>query len=239
MKLLRSGILRAICSLIVGVLLLKYPSDALIWLTMVIGILFLLPGVVSIATYLVERKNARPETVTDSEGRVIAGGTPTFPIVAVGSIILGLFLALMPSTFVHFLLYVLAIILILGAVSQIMNIIRMKKMGEVSNGMFVVPCLILLAGMVLILKPGFVAKAPMVIIGIFCLIYGINELINSILGYRLKRQWEKSGYAEAEEIVDETEKAIENMERKAEEEAAEVIEEVEETVEESPENASE
>ena len=85
----------------------KYPTDTMTGITICIGVLFLLPGVFSLITYWSSKRNECPEQVLDSEGNVISGGKPIFPIVGLGSVILGLFLALMPATFVSILMYVL------------------------------------------------------------------------------------------------------------------------------------
>ncbi len=188
MKVLQSSIFRAICSIIVGILLIKYPTDTMTGITICIGVLFLLPGVFSLITYWSSKRNECPEQVLDSEGNVISGGKPIFPIVGLGSVILGLFLALMPATFVSILMYVLGAILVLGAINQFIVLINVKKIGKVSWGFYVLPSLILLTGLFVLLYPMESASIPLIIIGYCCLIFGITECINAFNGYRLRKE---------------------------------------------------
>ncbi len=157
-------------------------------ITVCIGILFLIPGIFSLITYWSAKKNERPEQVIDTEGNVISGGKPMFPIVGLGSVLLGLCLALMPATFVSILMYVLGAILVLGSANQILALINIKKIGRVPWGFYIVPSLILLTGLFVLLYPIESASLPLIIIGYCCLIFGITECINSLKSYRLRKE---------------------------------------------------
>ena len=97
MKILQSSVFRAICAIAVGIMLIKYPDNTVTWITIAIGVLFLLSGIISMVAYYHALKNASEYTITDAEGNVVSGQKPTFPIVGVGSAILGLILALTPT----------------------------------------------------------------------------------------------------------------------------------------------
>ncbi len=114
MKVLQSSFFRAVCAVIVGVLLIKYSDDTVRWITILIGVLFFLSGVISCAAYFGAKRHADDVQVFDANGNQVAGSRPVFPIVGLGSVILGIILALMPSTFVTGLMYIFAAILILG-----------------------------------------------------------------------------------------------------------------------------
>ena len=128
MKILRSSLLRAVCAIIVGVLLIQYPGGTVTWITVAIGVLFLLSGVISCATYLNAARNASTYKITDAEGRVISGGKPPLPIVGVGSVVFGALLAIKPDMFVAGLMYVLGAILILGALNQFMALLAARRL---------------------------------------------------------------------------------------------------------------
>ena len=51
MKLFQSAIFRAVCAIIVGILLLEYGGQALQWLTIVIGGIFFATGLISFIVY--------------------------------------------------------------------------------------------------------------------------------------------------------------------------------------------
>ena len=124
MKILQSSVFRAICAIAVGILLIKYPDNTVTWITVAIGVLFLLSGLISLIVYINARKNVSEYKIIDAEGRVVAGEKPTFPIVGVGSLILGFLLALTPNIFITALMYIIGGILILGAINQYMNLIK-------------------------------------------------------------------------------------------------------------------
>ena len=121
MKILQSSVFRSISAIAIGCLLIKYPDNTVTWITVAIGILFLLSGLISLIVYVHARKNVSEFKIMDSEGHVIAGEKPTFPIVGVGSLILGAMLALTPNVFITALMYIIGAILILGAINPFMN----------------------------------------------------------------------------------------------------------------------
>ena len=116
MKIFHSSLFRALCAIVVGVLILKFPQEGVTWLTMAVGELFLISGIVALVAYWFARRRRSEYVITDKQGRVVSGGQPTFPIVGAGSILLGLVLVIAPNRFVDGLMYVLGGIMILGGI---------------------------------------------------------------------------------------------------------------------------
>jgi uncharacterized membrane protein HdeD (DUF308 family) len=50
-------------------------------------------------------------------------------------------------------MYVLGVILVFAGISQIINLVNIRNWAQVGIGYFVVPILILLAGMIVLLNP--------------------------------------------------------------------------------------
>ena len=71
MKIFQSSIFRAICAIAIGILLIKYPDNTVTWITVAIGILFLLSGLISLIVYVNARKHVSEYKITDAEGRAI------------------------------------------------------------------------------------------------------------------------------------------------------------------------
>lgn len=209
MKLLQSSIFRALCSVVIGILLLKYPDNSVTWLTMAIGVLFLLSGIIALISYGIARRHASDYTITDAKGNVISGTQPAFPLVGLGSVILGLTLVLSPDMFVRWLMYILGAMLILGSVNQLIVLVAARRYGTVGVFFWVAPILILIAGIMIFVKPMESAELPMIILGWCMLVYGVTEAINSIMVYSLRRrvnrgQGESAEGQEAEEIKDDS-----------------------------------
>lgn len=214
MKVIHSSIFRAVCAIIVGVLLIQYREQTVTWITIAIGVLFFLSGVISLASYWAAKRNAEKmqgQILSDSNGKPIMGMMPKFPLVSVGSLILGLLLALMPQVFIAWLMFILAFILILGALTQFVNLASAAKMGRVGILFWLFPSALLLLGLLTIIKPSAIASAPLFIIGWGMLIYGVVELLNAFKVSNNKRIWlknqqkldSKETYVDVEEVKNE------------------------------------
>lgn len=210
MKIFQSSIFRAVCAIVVGALLIKYPDDSVTWLTVGVGILFLISGVIALIAYANAKKHAGEYTITDQQGHVISGGQPTFPIVGAGSVILGLTLALTPGVFVHGLMYILGGIMILGGLNQLVSLIGARRFGSVGLAFWIAPSLILLTGLFVILKPMESAELPLLILGWCSMLYGVTEMINAVkihsihrAAERKREEMERQRQAEEESVAEE------------------------------------
>lgn len=191
MKILQSSAFRAICAIAIGVLLIKFPDNTVKGITVAIGVLFLVSGLISCVTYFWSKRNVSEYKIYDAEGNLVAGEQPTFPIVGIGSAILGLILALTPTAFVSALMYVIGAILILGAINQYMNLINGRRYGRVSFWYWIMPTLIMLTGIYVLVKPMTPLSMAMLILGWCTLVYGVVELVNALKFYRDKKNWQQ------------------------------------------------
>lgn len=209
MKILQSSFFRALTAIAIGVLLIKYPDNTVTGIVITIGVLFALSGLISVLTYVIARRHESEYVIYDAQGRQIAGQAPMFPIVGIGSILLGTILAVMPGTFINALMYVIGAILILGAINQYLAIISVRRFGVSSLWFWLCPTLILLFGAFIIIKPMAPLSTAMFFLGWLTLFYGIVEALNSMLFYIGRRRWEK----EQEELLKglETTAAAEEM----------------------------
>lgn len=200
MKIFQSSIFRAVCAIVIGVLLVKFPQDGVTWLTMAIGALFLLSGIIALIAYWQAKRHAGEYTITDQQGRVVRGGQPTFPIVGAGSVILGLVLTLSPNAFVNGLMYMLAAVLILGGVTQLMALVAARRLGSIPFGYWVMPSVILLMGLFIVLKPFESAETSLQVLGWCSMVYGVIELVNALKIYRVRKASEVRVVKEVTEI---------------------------------------
>ena len=191
MRILQSSVFRALCAIVIGVLLIKFPDNTVKGITVAIGVLFLVSGLISCVTYFWSKRNVSEYKIYDAEGNLVAGEQPTFPIVGIGSAILGLILALTPTAFVSALMYVIGAILILGAINQYMNLINGRRYGRVSFWYWIMPTLIMLTGIYVLVKPMTPLSMAMLILGWCTLVYGVVELVNALKFYRDKKNWQQ------------------------------------------------
>jgi uncharacterized membrane protein HdeD (DUF308 family) len=192
MRILQSSVFRAICAIIIGALLIKFPDNTVKGITIAIGALFLISGLISCITYFWSKRHVSEYKIYDAEGNLVAGEQPTFPIVGIGSTILGLILALTPTAFVSALMYIIGIILVLGAINQYMGLLSGRRYGRVGLLYWLMPAVILLTGLYVMLKPMEPLNTAMLILGWCMLVYGVVELINALKFYRDKKSWIKA-----------------------------------------------
>ena len=193
MKVLRSSIFRAVCAIVVGALLVKYREQTVTWITVLIGVIFLVSGIISITAWFSAKRKGGAEGVDlyDAQGNLLTPPTPPFPIVGLGSVILGAVLALFPNSFVNGLMYILAAMLILGALSQFFNLTVARRFAKIGFAWWIVPTLVLLIGLIAIVKPSFIASAPLLVLGYCMIVYGVVDLIDTLKIHQCRKELRK------------------------------------------------
>lgn len=173
MKTMSYSVIKGICAVIMGVLLVTWPETAILYLVIAIGAMFLVPGAVAVLNYIFKERE---------QGAM-------FPIVSVGSLLFGLWLMISPAFFVGILMYVLGAVLVFAGISQVMQLVNARGWTQVSFGYYVMPVLILIAGLVVLLNPFAAATVPFIILGVSSIVYGITDIIN---GIRFRRKEDKT-----------------------------------------------
>ena len=205
MRIIQSSIFRALLAIVFGYLLVMYRNELLHWTTIAFGCLFFLSGLISVIAYYVEKRRVMniadrlqamsemrgDEMETPAEDDIKRSLLPTFPIVGIGSMILGVILAIMPTTFVHGMMYVVSGLLVLGALNMISNLIMAHKFASIGVGFWVMPILLLTLGVAMIVKPDLFAAMPFRILGWALIVYGVIECINAIKISQCHKQYER------------------------------------------------
>ena len=173
MKALNYSVIRGICAVLMGVLLVAWPEAAIVYLVIAIGAMFFVPSVFSLVGYFMK-------------GRQMG---LMFPIVSVGSLLFGLWLMVSPAFFVGILMYVLGVVLVFAGISQIVQLFNARSWTQVPMGYFILPVLILLAGLTVLFNPFAVVAIPFIILGVSSIVYGITDIINLI---RFRKKEEKT-----------------------------------------------
>lgn len=216
MKLLRISIIRAIAAIVVGVLLLKYGCNVLKGLTIALGIMFLIAGLLSLIGWVNSRRQKVEFKVYDNgEGTQDEAKQPMFPIVGLGSLLLGCILSLTQTDdFLVWALYLISAVLILGALNMIMNLVSARKMESVAPWMWILPLVVIAAAVFVMVSEvwpsgsstsasvkgmtaggeadSMVAPLSTLLLGITALVYAAIELFFSVVFYNIKRRFEKT-----------------------------------------------
>ncbi|MBO5251170.1 MAG: DUF308 domain-containing protein [Bacteroidaceae bacterium] len=184
MKTMSYSVIRGICAIVMGLLLVAWPEAAIVYLVIAIGAMFLVPGAVSILGYILK-------------GRALGA---MFPIAGVGSLLFGLWLMISPAFFVGILMYVLGAVLVFAGISQLVQLSNARGWAQVSFGFYVMPVLILIAGLVVLLNPFAAATIPFIILGVSSIVYGITDIIN-LIRFRKKEDKTMSGEVIIEDVT--------------------------------------
>lgn len=162
MKNINYAFVRSICALIAGLVLVMFPHEAGNYFVITVGALFMVPSLFSLIGYYAQRKDY----------------PIFFPIDAVGGVFFGLLLMLMPGFFANFLTFVLGFLLLIGAIQQLSILIAARHWSSVPVWSFIVPALILLAGIYAVTNPNGTRSTLFIIIGITLIVYSVFELVN-------------------------------------------------------------
>lgn len=166
MKSLGYPLLRSICAILLGILLVFWSQSAVMYLIVLVGCLFLIPGLISIFLFFYRK----------SEGKHLGWQQ----VLSVGSVLFGASLVLYPIFFEKTLMYALGLILTYAGLSEIVTLVSVRQWARVSYVFYIVPVLVILTGLFILFNPIQSANIPFIILGIACMVYGISDLIMAI-----------------------------------------------------------
>ena len=180
--------IRALCSFAIGGLLVSNPQSMTSMIVQIIGGIFIFSGLMPILNYWMP--NAQGQSIR-----------PFFPVVGIGSIMLGILLLLKPAVFVTALMYILGIFIAAAGANQLAALISARKVAPLHWWVFVWPVLLLCIGILILCHPMKSASLPFFILGIACIGYGFSDLFYALRLLYYRRQKEKE-YVDFEVVED-------------------------------------
>lgn len=179
MKFIGSYIFRSLCSLLVGLLLLFNAEQMPALIVRLIGFLFLLPGVFGVIVYLYGLFNRR------------AIVRPTFPLMSIGSILLGAYLELYPDSFVTYLVFLLGLLLLLAGVNQFLSMVNNRKVSPFSLLLMLMPMVLMGIGGYCVTHSSEAAGTLFKILGATCIYYGLSDMFLTLRTKHYARIFER------------------------------------------------
>ena len=82
-------------------------------------------------------------------------------------------------------MYILGAFLVLAGIQLITSLLSARRNSMVPAGFFVIPVLVLLAGILVLLNPFATASIPFIILGVSCIFYSLSDLISY---YKFRKQ---------------------------------------------------
>ncbi len=164
----RTMSLLGVLTILLGLVLIVFPENAINFICMAIGIILLIAGIVTVISYF-RTKKIMGESRFISIAPLIVGfleGT------------IGISILINSAYFISFLTFIFAMILLLHGINDIVKGIHMKKLGYQK---WLTPIIFGLIGIIFALivffNPFFTASALTVLIGIALIIDGLTEVI--------------------------------------------------------------
>jgi len=202
MRLIQSEFFRAVCMIITGALVVRYRQQTLTGITVVIGVMFFVSGLISCVSFFSNRrKMSKLPAENGSQG---ASPQPSMPscVVGLGCMLFGIVLALMPTTFLSFIEQILALLLIIGAISMMATLVALNREAKVHWAYWIMPTLILIVGIIVIAKPLELLSAPLFVTGWCMILYGVVDMLYTLKIYLYRRRMNKQMQAEEVEFED-------------------------------------
>ena len=163
-KFIRNKILLAVLSIILGVILIVRQKAAIDSLVYLVGIILLIAAVVFLIYFFMQKEKQ-----------------PAQLILAILSLILGLLFAIKPGLIVDIFPVLMGIILILSGLADLGHSITAPKGTGGRIFLILFSILVILVGVLCLFRPGAIANALALFLGI-CLLYnGIFDLILMIM----------------------------------------------------------
>lgn len=157
-------VVKSIISILLGAVLLLWPTEVLNYTVKIIGAVFCVTGIVSFLVSLRDQDERSARGLTSFNG--------------IGSIILGILLWSMADFFTNMLMYLLGFILIVAGIGQLVMLTSARRFGIIPVVSYLFPVVILLAGVIVFANPFSAKESIIMFFGAVTIFYGITDLIN-------------------------------------------------------------
>ena len=177
------SILTSIVILVIGIFLFIQPDTVIRMISIVLGILFLVPGITSLVDYFKENNSASL-------------------VVGIITILISLIMIIKTDLVASILPFILGIYFVVNGVSRLQYALELRKQGYSSfTTSLVFSILIMLCGILFIINPFEGALTLTKIIGIYMIIYAILDISNTVVikkGMKQVKQEMKNAVIEIE-----------------------------------------
>ncbi len=158
-----SGPMRALIALIIGVMMVVKPNEALTTVVKIIAAFILASGIVSMVVGIKQKKN---------------GSMPLMLFNAIINILIGAVLFLFPAFVARFIIYMIGFALLAFGIVQLIALLSAKRVVSMSLSVLVLPIIVTFVGAFLLFNP-FAESWMVIIAGASLIVYGASELFSS------------------------------------------------------------
>lgn len=170
----RSNWLTIIIVFVVGILLIVWHQriDILSWIVISAGLMLVIPGLYSLISAMVRKKE---------DGKINYSASSASIVASVGALALGIWMIVNPAFFVGLLAYIFAAILILYGIYHIIVIGFRAKPIIMPGWFYIIPVLMIIAGVVLLCTSVRTLNSVVVLItGIALVASAVNSMLETV-----------------------------------------------------------
>ena len=183
-----NGIIRGLAIMLVGLLLMFMSDSAMPLLIRVTGAVFFLPALVSMVNLYITR------TETSMLPKILIS------LINIGCMAFGLWLMILPETFMDFFTTLLAVLLFVFALYQVIVLVAAHKRMQISWGMIAAPLLLIVASIIMFAVSFDDAATVSIVFGICAVVAGLSDIVIS-LSVKKKAVNELSGQYKGGELL--------------------------------------
>lgn len=154
----------SIIAFVAGLILIIWPEIIKEYIVLIIGGLILSVGVASLIYYFIEKGKGYVSNILLLNAAVDS--------------LFGLILLIFPKFFAGLVMFLFGIVLLLFGISRLVKLIQASKVLDLHWGLYLVPSLTTLAGVLLFFYPNRTGNLLFIIFGIILLAYSISDFVS-------------------------------------------------------------
>lgn len=154
----------SIIAFVAGLILIIWPEIIKEYIVLIIGGLILSVGVASLIYYFIEKEKGNVSNILLLNAAVDS--------------LFGLILLIFPKFFAGLVMFLFGIVLLLFGISRLVKLIQTSKVLDLHWGLYLVPSLTTLAGVLLFFYPNRTGNLLFIIFGIILLAYSISDFVS-------------------------------------------------------------
>lgn len=154
----------SIIAFVAGLILIIWPEIIKEYIVLIIGGLILSVGVASLIYYFIEKEKGNISNILLLNAAVDS--------------LFGLILLIFPKFFAGLVMFLFGIVLLLFGISRLAKLIQASKVLDLHWGLYLVPSLTTLAGVLLFFYPNRTGNLLFIIFGIILLAYSISDFVS-------------------------------------------------------------
>lgn len=187
----KSSLFYGLLVIAIGILLIVFNNrgELLSWVVILAGLALIIPCVFTLANAINDNRRASRSGTDTFNQRMMTTGVIITSIIGIG---LGVWLVVSPNFFIGFIAYGFAILLILYGIYHLCVVIWMCRPLVLPAGFYIIPSLMIIAGLIILLtNVRYIKSAVIIITGIGLIGAGVSSILEYVAAGSSQRAIER------------------------------------------------